>query len=133
LPFCKGNIIAVHDGVRPFVNNETLQLLFSAVDENKAVIPVILPKESMRKVEGVTNSAVERAAYRVVQTPQVFIAELLRKAYEQPFTDFITDDASLVEQLGINIHLVKGNEENIKLTNPIDLVLGELIIKQQIS
>ena len=131
LPFCKGNIIAVHDGVRPFVSNETLVQLFSTVLEKKAVIPVVLPKESMRKVDGEESHAVERSAYRIVQTPQVFTAEILRKAYEQPFTDFITDDASLVEQLGVKIHLVEGNEENIKLTTPIDLVLGELILKNK--
>lgn len=130
LPLCIGEIIAVHDGVRPFVSNETLQHLFSTVLEKKAVIPVVLPKESMRKVEGETSHAVERAAYRVVQTPQVFTAEILRQAYQQVYTDFITDDASLVEQLGVAIYLVDGNDENIKLTSPIDLFVGELLLKQ---
>ena len=122
---CTGTYVAVHDGVRPFVSNELLERLFQAVSAHKAVIPVIAVNESLRQVaENGTNAAVERAAYRVVQTPQVFEADLLKMAYETPYNSSFTDDASLVELSGQSIHLVAGSVDNIKITQPIDLVIA---------
>ncbi|MBQ2587551.1 MAG: 2-C-methyl-D-erythritol 4-phosphate cytidylyltransferase, partial [Bacteroidaceae bacterium] len=64
---------------------------------------------------------VPRSEYKLVQTPQVFQTSLLRQAYEQEFTEFFTDDASVVEALGHQVALVPGNRENIKITTPADL------------
>lgn len=129
LAVCTGTIIAVHDGVRPFVSTATLERLFTAISETEAVIPVVSLKESLREVSEHHNTAVDRSDYKIVQTPQVFKASVLHEAYQQPFTDQITDDARLVEQLGIAITLVEGNDENIKLTTPSDWVFAEAIIK----
>ena len=68
-----------------------------------------------------------RDQYKLVQTPQVFDVALLRRAYEQTYTDMFTDDASVVEALGEKVYLVEGNRENIKLTTPFDLKLAELL------
>jgi 2-C-methyl-D-erythritol 4-phosphate cytidylyltransferase len=85
--------------------------------------------ESLRHVaENGTNTAVERAAYRVVQTPQVFEADLLRLAYEIPYNSSFTDDASLVELTGQTIHLVTGSADNIKITQPMDLVIAAKLL-----
>lgn len=124
-----GDWIAVHDGVRPFVSQSVLNQLLLEVKKHRAVIPVVPVKESLRIVEGETNASVLRNHYRIVQTPQVFEAKLIKKAYEQKYTFTFTDDASVVEAIGARVHLISGNEENIKITNPLDLSIAALILK----
>lgn len=132
LAICTGSVIGVHDGVRPFVSNELLDRLTQAVEQYSAVIPVISVNESLRKVANdQSNSAVERSDFRVVQTPQLFEASVLRSAYEIPFSPSFTDDASLVEQMGHPIHLVEGTQENIKITRSVDLVMADYYLKNQ--
>ncbi len=121
-------LVAVHDGVRPFVSSTTITLGFQAAADFQAAIPVIDVVDSVRKVSGETNAAVNRSDYRLVQTPQVFQVELLQKAYAQDYSSIFTDDASVVEALGQPIHLFEGNRENIKLTTPFDLKLAEILL-----
>lgn len=128
LTICKGQVIAVHDGVRPFVTHATLQRLFEAVEKHPAVIPVVPVKDSMRQLTENGNNAVNRNEFVLIQTPQVFNAGILREAYLQPFSSSFTDDASVVEAAGSEIHLVAGNEENMKLTNPSDLWIAEALL-----
>lgn len=130
LKICTGEMIAVHDGVRPFVSDETLERLFAASESYDAVIPVLPVKESLRKMENDSSRAVARNEYRIVQTPQVFSAAILRKAHELEATPEMTDDASMVEALGVTIHLTEGNEENIKITVPMDLLVAEALIRK---
>jgi 2-C-methyl-D-erythritol 4-phosphate cytidylyltransferase len=128
LSVCTGAFIAVHDGVRPLVNHQTIHNCFQAVREKGQVIPVVSVKESVRMLFDDTSKAVPRANYCLVQTPQVFKAEVLKLAYEREFHAAITDDASLVEEAGYPITLVEGNEENIKITTQFDLKIAELTI-----
>jgi 2-C-methyl-D-erythritol 4-phosphate cytidylyltransferase len=125
-------LVAVHDGVRPLVSKETIARCFDAAAEKQAVIPVIDLVDSLRQVTENGNQAVDRSAYKLVQTPQVFDAALLKKAYEQHFSDLFTDDASVVEALGAKIHLVEGNRENIKITTGFDLELAEVLLKSRL-
>lgn len=119
-------VVGVHDGVRPFVSPETIRRCFEAAEEFGAVVPVVPVVETVRQVLADGSSmTVDRNAYRLVQTPQTFDIQLLKKAYGQPFDPFFTDDASVVEAMGHPIKLVEGNNENIKLTNPADLKLAE--------
>lgn len=119
-------VVGVHDGVRPFVSPETIRRCFEAAEECGAVVPVVPVVETVRQVLADGSSmTVDRNAYRLVQTPQTFDIQLLKKAYGQPFDPFFTDDASVVEAMGHPIKLVEGNNENIKLTNPADLKLAE--------
>ena len=119
-------VVGVHDGVRPFVSPETIRRCFESAEEFGAVVPVVPVVETVRQVLADGNSmTVDRNAYRLVQTPQTFDIQLLKKAYGQPFDPFFTDDASVVEAMGHPIKLVEGNNENIKLTNPADLKLAE--------
>ena len=119
-------VVGVHDGVRPFVSPETIRRCFESAEEFGAVVPVVPVVETVRQVLADGNSmTVDRNAYRLVQTPQTFDIQLLKKAYGQPFDPFFTDDASVVEAMGHQIKLVEGNNENIKLTNPADLKLAE--------
>ncbi|ASB48842.1 2-C-methyl-D-erythritol 4-phosphate cytidylyltransferase [Alkalitalea saponilacus] len=117
----------VHDGVRPFVSRETISRCFKNAEIKGAVIPVLPPVESLREVSGDSSFARERQNYRMVQTPQVFQTALLKKAYSQSYEERFTDDASVVEALGCQIHHVEGNVENIKITSPFDMIIAEAL------
>jgi 2-C-methyl-D-erythritol 4-phosphate cytidylyltransferase len=121
-------LVAIHDGVRPLVSIETISRCFDAAEKFDAVVPVFDLVESIRQISGTGSQSVDRNAYKLVQTPQVFDAELLKKAYEQDFSTLFTDDASVVEAAGIKVHLVEGNRENIKITTEFDLKIAEVLI-----
>lgn len=121
-------LVGVHDGVRPFVAREVIARCYDLAAEKKAVIPVIGVVETVRRMEGESSVTVGRDDYRLVQTPQVFDAELLKAAYEQPYTPHFTDDASVVEALGVSVFLTPGNRENIKITTPFDLKIATALI-----
>ena len=124
-------IVAVHDGVRPLVSQATLQRCFSAAEQCKAAVPAIPVNESVRQIESDGgNHAVDRSSYVLVQTPQVFDAQTLHSAFAQPYDPLFTDDASVVERMGVKVSIVEGNFENIKITRPVDLVLAEALMKK---
>ncbi len=114
-------LVGVHDGVRPFVSVEVIQRCYDEARRSGAAIPVIDVFETIRHLTPRGSETVPRSEYKLVQTPQVFQTSLLRQAYEQEFTEFFTDDASVVEALGHQVALVPGNRENIKITTPADL------------
>ncbi len=122
-------IVAIHDGVRPLVSNETIKRCFKKAFETGAAIPVIPIVESLRIVDGDTSKSVNRSEYVSVQTPQCFNIELIKSAYQQDFSNTFTDDASVVEKFGHQVSLVNGNIENIKITSPQDLILAEYLLK----
>ena len=130
-------LVGVHDGVRPFVAREVIARCYDLAAEKKAVIPVIGVVETVRRMEGESSVTVgintswieaKRNSLVLVQTPQVFDAELLKAAYEQPYTPHFTDDASVVEALGVSVFLTPGNRENIKITTPFDLKIATALI-----
>ena len=122
--------IAVHDGVRALASKRLVIRAALAVEEHKAVIPVVDVVDSYRRVVGDDSEIVPRSELRIVQTPQMFSAELLRRAYEQPFDANFTDDASVVEALGEKIALVEGERTNIKLTTPEDMAYAEWLLSR---
>ena len=122
-------IVAIHDGVRPLVSKETISRCFDAAAKFGAAIPTMDSIESIRFVDVNGSKSVDRNAYKMVQTPQVFDAELLKKAYEQEFSVLFTDDASVVEAMGITVQLVDGNRENIKITTEFDLIVAERLLE----
>ncbi|RNI28876.1 2-C-methyl-D-erythritol 4-phosphate cytidylyltransferase [Rufibacter latericius] len=126
-------VVAVHDGVRPFIDQTILETAYGAAAEKGASVVAVTLKESIRRVRGNHSKAVDRTAYRLVQTPQCFRLPLLRRAYAQPEIPLFTDDASVVERFGHKIELVEGNFRNIKLTTPEDLVLAEAFLTQEKS
>ena len=121
-------VVAIHDGVRPFVSSEVLHRCFTTAATHHAVLPVIPIVDTVRELTVEGSRTVDRNAYKLVQTPQVFDVTLLKTTYEQPFTPFFTDDASVVEALGRTITLVEGNRENIKITTPFDLKIAEALL-----
>ena len=118
-------VVGVHDGVRPFPSIDVIASCYSTARAKGAVIPVIPVVETVRHLEDNDSKTVSRDEYRLVQTPQAFDIQLLKRAYHQPFTPMFTDDASVVEALGEKITLVDGNRENIKITTPFDLKIAE--------
>lgn len=130
LGLINGGIVAIQDGVRPFASKEMIARCFDAAKRYHAVIPVIDSTDSLREmIDGTKSRIIDRSGIRLVQTPQVFHTDILKKAYETEFKDTFTDDASVVEAMGIDVHLVKGEVTNIKITTPLDLKIGELIVR----
>lgn len=121
-------LVGVHDGVRPFVASDVIRRCYALAAEQKAVVPVIDVVETVRRVEEGRSTTVPRDDYKLVQTPQVFEAALLRRAYEQPYRTAFTDDASVVEALGFPVCLTAGNRENIKITTPFDLKIAAALL-----
>ena len=121
-------LVGVHDGVRPFVSVEVIRRCYDLAKVQKAVIPVVDVVETLRHLTDAGSETVSRNDYKLVQTPQVFDVELLKQAYAQEFTPFFTDDASVVEAMGIPVYLAEGNRENIKITTPFDLKVGSALL-----
>lgn len=123
--------IAVHDGVRALVSKRLIIRAALAIEENDAVIPVIEVVDSYRRVEQGGSTILPRSELRIVQTPQIFKSSILRKAYTHEFDQAFTDDASVVEAMGIKITLVDGERTNIKLTTPEDMEWAEWMLQRE--
>lgn len=121
-------LVGIHDAVRPLVSGETLKRAYEKAAATGNAIPVMPLKESIRKIKDQGNIQQDRTDFLTVQTPQVFDARLLKKAYEAEYNSVFTDDATVVEAYGEDIFLVDGNTENIKITEPVDLVLAEALL-----
>ncbi len=125
-----GALVAIHDGVRPLVSDETIEACFHAAEAAGAAAPYRPLTESLRYYTPEANHAVDRSQYVTVQTPQTFRSEWIREAYAMPYEERFTDDCSVYESsFGRPVTLVEGNAENIKLTTPQDLALAELLMR----
>lgn len=124
----KSGVVGIHDAVRPFVAEKVIQDCFETAEKKGTAIPVVKLKDSIRKLEGNGSSTVDRELFRIVQTPQCFKTELIKEAYQQNYRENFTDDASVVEENGTEVHLVDGNFENIKITTLEDLRIGEALL-----
>ncbi|MBQ6210662.1 MAG: 2-C-methyl-D-erythritol 4-phosphate cytidylyltransferase [Prevotella sp.] len=124
-------VVGIHDGVRPFVSVEVIDRCFETARDEYACIPVLPVTDTLRYIDqhgGGKN--VLRSDYRIVQTPQTFDIALLKQAFNRPYQESFTDDASVVEALGCQVQMVEGNRENIKITTPFDLVVAEALMKR---
>ena len=124
-----GSIVAVHDGARPLISANVISKGWEAAIKNGAAVPVVPVTDSLRKVTGSENEAVDRSLYFAVQTPQVFLSSLLKNAYKEAEGKVFTDDASVVEACGNKIALFEGHPVNIKITNPKDMAIATVILK----
>jgi len=122
-------MIAVHDGVRPLVSIGTIARCFEAALIYGTAIPCVEIPETMRKIMENGSRQVDRAQYRLIQTPQVFESSILKAAYFQEYKSHFTDDAGVVESYGHTIRLVEGNPENIKITFKNDLKIAAAMLK----
>lgn len=132
-----GALVAVHDGVRPFVSKELIERMFSRMDVCRALIPVVPATDTLKVLDrdretGLLRSAGERLDRSRVfgaQTPQIFRSEDLKAAYSEAYDPLFTDDASVVENIKIPLSFIEGERFNIKITTPEDLVLAEAIAR----
>jgi 2-C-methyl-D-erythritol 4-phosphate cytidylyltransferase len=122
-------IVGIHDAARPFVSLQTIKNCYEAALIKGAAVPCISVNESMRKISNNINNSVNRNEYKIVQTPQCFLVSKIKKAFEQEFSQSFTDDATVLESIGEKIILVEGNEENIKITSPHDLLIAHALLK----
>lgn len=122
-------LVAIHDGVRPFVSNDTIKRCFDTASSLGNAIPVIPPSDTMRLVKDDASSPLNRMQVRLVQTPQVFQTGLIKNAYNQEYNPDFTDDAMVLEKSGVKINLVEGNRENIKITNPEDMLISNAFLE----
>jgi 2-C-methyl-D-erythritol 4-phosphate cytidylyltransferase len=122
-------IVAIHDGVRPFVSIDTIRRCFSAAEKLGNAIPTISPIESLRIITESGSRPVDRFHVKQIQTPQVFSADLIKKAYLQEYKTEFSDDATVLENIGEKINLIEGNRENIKITNPEDLLISKALLE----
>lgn len=128
------DILIVHDGVRPFVETKKISQVIKACKEFDAAVLAVQPKDTIRRSSGggFFDQTLDRTALWLVQTPQAFRAKLLTKAFEKAYNDkfYSTDEAALVERLGIKVRIVEGSYDNIKITTREDLEFGSLIFER---
>jgi 2-C-methyl-D-erythritol 4-phosphate cytidylyltransferase len=124
-------IVFVHDGVRCLLTVDLIHRCYTKALENGSAIPVVPAKDSVRLIEGEVNEAIERNKVVMVQTPQTFHSRILQPAFQIDYKERFTDEASVVEEFGLKIELVDGEEQNIKITRPIDLIVAEHILLER--
>ncbi len=125
------SIVFVHDGVRCLVSTNLIRRCYQYALEYGNAIPAIAAVDTIRIETPAGNNLVDRNKVRIIQTPQTFYSDILKAAFEQEYDDRFTDEASVVEQLGVRIHLIEGEATNIKITRPIDILIAEKIIEER--
>ncbi len=122
-------LVAIHDGVRPFVTHEVISRSFEVAAKKGSAVAVVALKDSIRKVlEDGKSVFQERQQFRLVQTPQTFQVKRIKKAFENPESDLFTDDATVYEYQGWEVELISGNPENIKITTPEDMQYASFLL-----
>lgn len=121
-------IIFVHDGVRCLLSSGLIHRCYAQAVETGTAIPAIVSKDSIRLLTEEGNEAYDRNKIMLIQTPQTFHSKILLPAFQIDYKDKFTDEATVVEAFGMKVSLVKGEENNIKITTPVDLLIAEQII-----
>jgi 2-C-methyl-D-erythritol 4-phosphate cytidylyltransferase len=124
-------LVFIHDGVRPLVSHATIRQCAQQASVCGNAIPVIPVHESVRQTSENGSQMIDRSRLSLVQTPQVFDTNIIKQAYEQPYDEQFTDDASVLERMGHTICMVPGNRENIKVTEPFDLIVAEALLRNK--
>ena len=122
-------LVAIHDGVRPFVSSKIINKSYESAKEFGSGIAAVSPKDSIRLVSESGNRNVNRDDYRLMQTPQTFIVDEIKRAYREAANNNFTDDASVFESSGKQISLVAGDYRNIKITTPEDIKIAQALLE----
>lgn len=121
-------LVAIHDGVRPLVSESIIRASFQLAAKQQTAVAAVPLKDSIREVNANSSIALDRSAFRLIQTPQTFDVNLIRKAYEINEDSQLTDDASVAEKAGHTISLFEGSYDNIKITTAEDLIFAETLL-----
>ena len=125
------SMVFVHDGVRCLLTPDLIRRCYNhAIDKGNA-IPAISAVDTIRIETVKGNELVDREKIRIIQTPQTFFSDIIKAAFEQDYEESFTDEANVVERLGVKIHLVEGEATNIKITRPIDILIAEKILEER--
>jgi 2-C-methyl-D-erythritol 4-phosphate cytidylyltransferase len=119
------SIIFVHDGVRCLVTPDLIRRCYETAIETGSAVPVVDCKDSVRKITEEGNEPVDRTALKLVQTPQTFHSKILLPAFAIDYKERFTDEATVAEAFGLKVTLISGEDTNIKITNPVDLLIAE--------
>lgn len=122
-------IVFIHDAVRPFLNSELLMLCYNETMNQGNAIPATAVTDSIRQWDGSSFKAIDRNQLKSVQTPQTFEINLIKRAFEQPYDESFTDEATILEHIGIAINIVEGQKNNIKITTPEDMIMAEAMMQ----
>ncbi len=122
-------LLAIHDAARPVITPDFIGHLFSEAEINGSAMPGINLTDTIRMIDGDTSHQLDRTFLRAMQTPQVFKVSELKRAYSQSYVPTFTDDASVMQSAGFPLHLTDGRPENIKITNPQDIALAEVLLR----
>jgi 2-C-methyl-D-erythritol 4-phosphate cytidylyltransferase len=123
-------IVFVHDAVRCLVSRELIHRCYQSAIETGSAVPAIPSKDSVRLITEEGNDAIDRNKVMLIQTPQTFHSRILIPAYQIDYKDRFTDEATVVEAFGLKISLVEGEESNIKITKPVDMLLADKMIEE---
>ena len=123
------SIVFVHDAVRSLVTRELINRCFQTAVETGSAVPAIPSKDSIRLVHEEGNDPLDRTKVMLIQTPQTFHSKILLPAFQIDYKDRFTDEATVVEAFGLKISLVEGDENNIKITRPLDMLIAEKLLK----
>lgn len=122
------SVVFVHDAVRCLLSKDLIIRCYETAMHKGSAIPVVNSKDSIRMIAGETHQSINRDAVKLVQTPQVFLSNLILPAFQTEYSPSFTDEASVLEHQGIELHLVEGEENNIKITHPLDIYIAEKIL-----
>lgn len=125
-----GDLVAIHDAVRPLVSVEMIERCFDSAALHGAGVAMVPLKDSVRKIAGEKTETRDRSQYLLVQTPQTFQTKLIRKAFSLGEQPAFTDDASVYEAAGMKVTPVSGDYRNIKITTPEDLLIAKALMDQ---
>ncbi len=129
----KDSIIFVHDAVRCLLSKELIHRCYEKTVETGTAVPVITSKDSVRLLNQEGSDAIDRSKVMLVQTPQAFHGKILLPAFQIDYKDKFTDEATVVEAFGMKVSLVEGEENNIKITTPLDILIAEKILEERIQ
>lgn len=124
-------VVFVHDGVRCLVSHDLIKRCYQQTLEKGSAIPAVAATDSIRIANGYQHQVIDRNQVRIIQTPQTFLSELILSAFDRPFEERFTDEATVVEASGKEVYLIEGEYTNIKITRPSDLIIAEQIIASQ--
>lgn len=127
----ENGIVAVHDAVRPIVSSDLIVKSFSEAEKFDNAVPAVPVNDSVRLLDNGQYKIIEREKIKIIQTPQCFKASIIKKAYQQTYIESFTDDASVVEASGEDIHIIEGDHNNIKITRSIDLLIAERLLHEE--
>lgn len=128
-----GAVVFVHDGVRPMLSPQLIRNCYEQAIAKGSAIPAIPVPDSIRSIEGGDSQPVNREQLRIIQTPQTFLTDIIMPAFEQEYQVAFTDEATVVEAYGTKIYLIDGEQSNIKVTNPADMLIAESLLKARMQ